>query len=94
MNVRSFRHKPLQRLLADGSVRGLAADQVRRIKAALFTLETANGLAEIAAFPGWRLHELKGQRTGTWSMWISGNWRLTFRCEELDIHDLDLEDYH
>jgi proteic killer suppression protein len=31
---------------------------------------------------------------GTWSLWISGNWRLTFRIEADEIVDLDLEDYH
>lgn len=44
--------------------------------------------------PGFGLHELKGARVGTWSVWVSGNWRVTFRFESGDAYDLDLEDYH
>jgi proteic killer suppression protein len=44
--------------------------------------------------PGWRLHRLRGDRAGTWSISLSGNWRVTFRVEDGAIHDLNLEDYH
>jgi proteic killer suppression protein len=44
--------------------------------------------------PGLRLHPLKGGRSGTWSVSVSGNWRLTFRFEGKDAVDVDYEDYH
>jgi proteic killer suppression protein len=44
--------------------------------------------------PGYRLHQLKGYRAGTWSVKASGNWRVTFRFEGEDAFDVDLEDYH
>ncbi len=44
--------------------------------------------------PGYRLHELKGQRTGTWSVKVSGNWRVTFRFKDSCATDVDFEDYH
>jgi proteic killer suppression protein len=44
--------------------------------------------------PGLYLHELKGQRSGTWSVRISGNWRITFRFESSAAFDVDYEDYH
>ncbi|MDQ3687321.1 MAG: type II toxin-antitoxin system RelE/ParE family toxin, partial [Acidobacteriota bacterium] len=44
--------------------------------------------------PGYRLHELKGDRKGTWSLTVSGNWRITFTFSEGDAYDVDLEDYH
>jgi proteic killer suppression protein len=44
--------------------------------------------------PGYRLHQLKGNRIGTWSVTVSGNWRATFRFEGEDAFDVDLEDYH
>jgi proteic killer suppression protein len=44
--------------------------------------------------PGYRLHQLKGNRTGTWSVTVSGNWRVTFTFEGEDAYDVDLEDYH
>ncbi len=44
--------------------------------------------------PGWKLHPLKGQEAGRWSVWVSGNWRLTFRFVGPDAADVNLEDYH
>jgi len=44
--------------------------------------------------PGYRLHQLKGNRTGTWSVTVSGNWRVTFTFEGEDAYGVDLEDYH
>jgi hypothetical protein len=46
------------------------------------------------ALPGLRLHELKGDRKGTWSVTVSGNWRITFSFEGKDAVDVDYEDYH
>jgi toxin HigB-1 len=94
MRVVSIRHKALQRLWSRDDPRGLSPDQVRRVRLALATLAAAQSIRMLASVPGWRLHELKGARAGTWSMNISGNWRLTFRVEKDLIHDIDLEDYH
>jgi proteic killer suppression protein len=44
--------------------------------------------------PGYDLHELKGDRKGTWSIKVSGNWRITFKFEDGDAYDVNLEDYH
>lgn len=44
--------------------------------------------------PGLVLHELVGQRKGTWSVRVSENWRITFTFDGVDACDVDLEDYH
>jgi len=46
--------------------------------------------------PGWKLHPLKGKLKlkGFWSVWVSGNWRITFRFTGTDAADVDLIDYH
>jgi proteic killer suppression protein len=44
--------------------------------------------------PGYRLHALKGDRKGYWSMTISGNWRIVFRFENGEALEIDLVDYH
>jgi len=44
--------------------------------------------------PGYRLHQLKGERKGQWVVWVSGNWRLVFVFDGKDITDVDLVDYH
>jgi len=44
--------------------------------------------------PGYRLHRLKGELKDTWSVTLSGNWRITFRFEDGNAYDVDLTDYH
>ena len=51
-------------------------------------------LPEAMALPGYRLRELKGDRKGTWSVWVSGNYRLTFEIDGENATNVDLEDYH
>jgi toxin HigB-1 len=72
---------------------GVRADQVSRIKDALAHLEQSEKQTDLA-LPGYRLHALKGDLKGFWSVTISGNWRLVFRFEGGDAFDVDLIDYH
>jgi len=44
--------------------------------------------------PGLALHELRGRRKGTWSVKVSGNWRITFKFDGPDATDINYEDYH
>jgi len=44
--------------------------------------------------PGYRLHQLKGDRKGAWAVSVSGNWRLVFVFEGENPTDVDLVDYH
>jgi proteic killer suppression protein len=55
------------------------ADKLRKL---LFALETAETLEQLGRFPGWKLHPLKGDRKGSWSLTVTGNWRLIFRFDE------------
>ena len=41
--------------------------------------------------PGWKLHRLS---TGHWSLWVNGNWRLTFSFDGEDAELVDYQDYH
>jgi proteic killer suppression protein len=51
---------------------------------------------ELRMVPGWKAHQLAGDRKGRWSLFVTKNWRLTFRvaADEIEIVDLDYEDYH
>ncbi|MGI2904195.1 type II toxin-antitoxin system RelE/ParE family toxin [Tolypothrix sp. VBCCA 56010] len=51
-------------------------------------------ILEDIRLPGYDLHELKGDRKGTWSIKVSANWRITFKFEDGDAYDVNLEDYH
>jgi proteic killer suppression protein len=60
----------------------------------LAVLISASDMDGVKGPPGWRIHQLKGDRAGTWTISVSGNWRLTFRIQQGEICNLDLEDYH
>ena len=94
MRIRSVRHKGLKRFLEKDSPRGLPGDKVERIRNMLTALIAADSLDDLPAPPGWRLHPLTGDRRGTWSISVTGNWRLTFEIDGDEISNLDLEDYH
>jgi proteic killer suppression protein len=94
MNIGSFRHRGLKRLYEAGDVRGVRADLASKLSAILHAIEQADRIEQVAKFPGWRLHQLKGRRRGEWSVWVTGNFRLTFRVDGENVNDIDLEDYH
>ena len=94
MRIVSFRHKGLKRLYEAGYRRGLPSDLVAKIEDILHAIDQAQHVEQIGLFPGWKLHPLKGDRAGEWSVWVTGNYRLTFRVEREDVLNLDLEDYH
>lgn len=91
--IRSFRHRGLKRLYERGDRSRVRADQAQRLAMALADLDDAVGPADVD-LPGYRLHPLKGNLKGFWSIAVSANWRITFRFEDGDIYDVDLVDYH
>jgi toxin HigB-1 len=92
--IRSFRHRGLQRFFETGDRRELRADQVNRIRRVLAILDAAATMDTLSTMPGMRLHPLKGDLAGFWSLSITGNWRIIFRFDNGDMHDVDLVDYH
>jgi len=94
MLISRFLHKGLKRLYEDDDPRGLPQHSIRKIKAILAALEFADKLSQVATFPGWKLHPLKGDRKGEFSITITGNWRMTFRVHGNTVTDLNYEDYH
>lgn len=91
--IRGFRHKGLELLFTAGKaskVQAVHADQLRLV---LGRLNVARELRDMG-LPGLQLHALKGDRRGTWSVRVSGNWRVTFVFVGSDADQVDYEDYH
>jgi proteic killer suppression protein len=94
MNIRSIKHRGLRRLIENNDPREIRGDLVNRTRNILTVLMTASDIAGVQGPPGWRLHELVGDRAGTWSISVSGNWRITFALVGGEIVELNMEDYH
>ena len=89
----SFRHKGLERLYRDGSKKGVQAAHVPKLLRILSALDVAQ-VPEDLSIPSFRTHRLKGDLAGHWSIWVNGNWRVTFRFVENDVELVDYQDYH
>ncbi len=88
-----FRHKGLKLLYETGSTRSVNAEHIGKLLNILAALDAALGPDELA-LPSYRLHQLKGQLRGHWSIWVNGNWRVTFRFVGADVELVDYQDYH
>jgi toxin HigB-1 len=90
--IRRFRHRGLRRLYEDDrrEVNSQHADKIVRVLARLDEATTSRHLD----LPGFRLHALRGELAGYWSVTVSANWRIIFRFEQGDATDVDLIDYH
>jgi proteic killer suppression protein len=84
----------LKRLYEDDDSSALPARVAEKLKKMLAVLEFADDLSQVKTVPGWKLHPLKGNRKGEYSLTVTGNWRLTFRLEGRTISELNFEDYH
>ncbi len=94
MDITSIVHKGLRDYYLHGNAKGLKQDVIPRLRTILFALEAAPDMAAVEGPPGWRIHQLKGNRAGEWSISVTGNWRLTFKIEGGVIMNMNLEDYH
>jgi proteic killer suppression protein len=96
MQLTRFRHKGLKQLHEEGTAKMVQLAMADKLRKLLFTLETAHDLDQVNRFPGWKLHPLKGDLKGFWSLTVTGNWRLIFRYDEATntASDIDLIDYH
>ncbi|MBE9073752.1 type II toxin-antitoxin system RelE/ParE family toxin [Microcystis sp. LEGE 08355] len=91
--IQTFRDKALERLLKEGNAKGIPKDLEKRIRRRLEVIDSATAIDDLR-IPGYDLHQLKGDRRETWSIKVSGNWRITFTFINNDAYDLNLEDYH
>lgn len=91
--IQSFRHKGLKRFFESGSATGIQPRHAKRLRMLLVALDTAQSIDDMDV-PGFRLHPLKGSERGRWSVWVNGNWRLTFEFRDGHAYVLDYEDYH
>jgi len=91
--IASIRHKGLRRFFETGSRSGIQTKHAARLRLQLAALDTAQSIEDME-IPGFRLHRLKGKMKGRWSIWVSGNWRLTFEFKEGNAYLVDYEDYH
>jgi proteic killer suppression protein len=91
--IRSFKHRGLKLLYERGDRSGIRPDLRDAIQEILTVLDDAATPQELN-LPGYRLHPLKGDLRGFWSVTVRANWRIIFRFEDVNAFDVELIDYH
>ena len=91
--ILKIRHKGLKRLHRKGSAAKISPDHADKLRRILARLEASSSPADMD-LPGYRLHQLKGDREGFYAVEVSGNWRVVFRFEGEHATDADYVDYH
>ena len=88
--IKSFAHKGLETFFRSGSKAGIQPHHANRLRLQLTMLDKAKQPNDVSA-PGWRLHQLS---SGHWSIWVNGNWRMTFYFDGDDAVLVDCQDDH
>ncbi|MCB0212975.1 MAG: type II toxin-antitoxin system RelE/ParE family toxin [Anaerolineae bacterium] len=91
--IKNFKHKGLEKFFLTGSKAGIQAEHARKLQLILGRLNASTNPRDMN-LPGLYLHELKGDRQGSWSVRVSGNWRVTFEFDQTDAITVNYEDYH
>ena len=91
--IRSFQHRGLKRLYERGDRSGIRPDLLETVERILTVLDSAP-TPQALDLPRYRLHPLKGDLKGFWSVTVRANWRVVFRFADEDAFDVELLDYH
>ena len=91
--IKEFKHKGLEKFFLSGIKVGIQAKHANRLRIVFGRLHASTTSRDIA-LPGFKLHELVGNRKGIWSVKVDGNWRITFEFRGKDVYVVDYEDYH
>jgi toxin HigB-1 len=96
MKIRNVIHKGLRRFIENDDASGLQPAVVVKVQRIVSFLQDMEQEDELRTVQSWKAHMLTGDRKGTWSLSVTRNWRMTFRIDrqEIEIIDLDYEDYH
>ena len=91
--IKSFRHRGLKALYEGHKNTKLSPKHVPKLRRILSALDRSSGPAGMD-LPGYQFHRLKGNLKGHFAVWVSKNWRVTFRFEGDHAVDVDYLDYH
>ncbi len=95
MAITGFKSKALERFFEKNDARRIQRQQLVKIERILNALKDGAPLQDLGQHRGYRLHELTGDRSGVWTVRVSGNRRITFRVDAYgNAYDVDLVDYH
>lgn len=92
--IKSFRDRDTEQIFNRRRVRRLGTDVQKAALRKLRMLDAATSIDDLRVPPGNRLERLRGDRAGQHSIRVNRQWRICFRWETGDAHDVEIVDYH
>jgi len=92
--IKTFADKKTQQVFVTGKSKDLKPDLIRRAVRRLEYIHFAKTINDLSVPPSNRLHALKGDRKGQFSISINEKWRICFRFIDGDAYDVEITDYH
>lgn len=91
--INSFKHKGLEAFFFSGTKKGIIPEHSSKLARILDRLDASTSVRDMD-LPGFKLHRLTGKEKSIWSVWVNGNWRVTFFFKDGDAFVVDYRDYH
>jgi len=91
--IKTFKHKGLEQFFKYGNKKGIDPEHAKKIARILDRLDASTSPKDMN-LPGYKLHKLSGKNRDLYSVWVSGNWRITFKFKGEDAIMVDCKDYH
>jgi len=91
--IKSFKHKGLQKFFHNDDQSRINQKHASKLARILDRLD-ASVRPQDMNLPGYKLHVLSGKEKGAWSVWVTGNWRVTIQFDATDAVIVDYRDYH
>ncbi|WP_078130216.1 type II toxin-antitoxin system RelE/ParE family toxin [Leptospira alexanderi] len=88
-----FKRKGLEQYFETGNKKGIQPDHASKLGRILDRLDASVNPKDMD-LPSFKLHQLKGKKKDRWSVWVNGNWRVTFEFQGENAIVVDYEDYH
>jgi proteic killer suppression protein len=92
--IKSCKDRETQVILDGGYSKRLPQNIQRRAFQKLRSLDATTRVEDLQSPPSNHLEALRGDRAGQWSIRINDQWRICFRWEDGDAHDVEIADYH
>jgi proteic killer suppression protein len=92
--IKTFADRTTEELFRTGKTKRVPVDVARRALRKLEAIDAATKLADLRVPPGNRLHALRDDRAGQHSISVNDQWRICFRFEDGEAHDVEFCDYH
>ena len=92
--IQSWANSASRRFYEEGRSSKFRGLDVEAAEELLASLGAATSLRDLSPLKSVGLHKLRGDRAGQWAMTVNDRWRICFRFDDGDAHDVEIVDYH